>query len=66
MGFGEFLRQERIKNETGKTTDEQYAKALEEKAKRVPDPKDADYLKSRARFVRSRKEATDRAERDKW
>lgn len=54
MGFGSFLRQERLKNERGETTDEEYAKILEAKAERVPDPKDAEYLKSRARFVRNR------------
>jgi hypothetical protein len=65
VGFGSWLRSQRIANESGEITDEQYAQNLESKATRVPDPKDAEYLKARARFVRDNKANKARAEREK-
>jgi hypothetical protein len=57
MGFGDFLRRERVANAEGRTTDAEYAQNLEKEAKRreETDPENAAYLRSRARFVKSRK-----------
>lgn len=63
MGFGQWLRDQRVANERGQISDAQYAANLEAEAKRVPDPENARYLRARARVVKSRQEAAERTER---
>lgn len=50
--FSEWLASQRQAHNRGEISSDTYAQRLESKAKEVPDAKDSEFLRSRARFVR--------------